>query len=139
MKSYSEMMKYDDYKDRFKYLLIGDKIVGDVTFGGSRYLNQILYKSQKWKSLRNKIIIRDYGFDLAHSDYLISGKILIHHINPITKDDIYSQNPIIYDPENLISVAFQTHNAIHYGDLSYIENKEWKPRTEFDTCPWKRG
>ena len=137
MKSYSEMIKYDDYKDRFKYLLIGDGIVGDATFGGKRYLNQTLYRSPEWKRIRRQIIIRDNGYDLSHKDYMISGKILIHHINPITPEDIFDQNPKIMDPENLISVAFPTHNAIHFGDLTYIENTEWKPRSENDTCPWR--
>ena len=132
-KTYSEMLRYKSFEDRLKYLQL-DGRVGDQTFAGKRALNQILYKSSIWTNLRKKIIIRDYGFDLAHPDFVIFGKILIHHINPITVEDVLDQNPIVFDSENLISTSFDTHNAIHYG--INITKKEYTERAPGDTTLW---
>lgn len=99
-----------------------------MVFGSHRYLNQMIYKSKKWKSIRNEVILRDNGCDMAHEDYIISGPIYIHHINPISIDDILNENKNIFDLENLISTSYKTHDAIHYGSSNnlpklYIERK----------------
>lgn len=135
-KSYSELIQIDDYEDRFDYLNLNG-VVGDPTFGAKRYLNQVLYKSPKWKSLRREIIFRDNGCDLGHKDYMIYGPIYIHHINPITVDDILEERSCVFDPNNLISTTFQTHNAIHYGEKSLIFNG-FSEREKNDTCPWRK-
>lgn len=134
-KSYSELMEIPNYLDRYLYLKFSG-VVGSETFGFSRYLNQAFYQSYEWKKLREEIIIRDAGCDLAHSDYPINGRILIHHLNPITLEDINNRSDSILDPENLICVAFETHNAIHYGDESklFISIPQ---RQKNDTIPWR--
>lgn len=111
--------------------------VGKDTFGYDRYLNQVLYNSQEWKRFRNEIIIRDNGCDLACEGYDIHGRILVHHINPITVDDVVNRNPSVFDPENVICVTHNTHNAIHYGDESLLITAPIE-RTRNDTCPWKK-
>lgn len=108
-------MSIDDFYDRFDYLKLYG-IVGEQTFGSNRYLNQTLYHSPLWKQARYKVLIRDDGFDLGHEDFPIRGKIYVHHINPITVDDVLSENPIVFDLDNLISVSHYTHEAIHFGD-----------------------
>ena len=134
-KTYSELIKMEKFEDRFNYLsLVG--IVGETTFGGHRYLNQILYRSEKWKSTRKEVIFRDNGNDLAHPDYSIAGSIYIHHINPITIDDILEQRPCVFDLENLICTTFRTHNAIHYGTADLLP-KGAAERKRNDTCPWR--
>lgn len=133
--SYSDLIKIEEFEDRFKYLsLVG--IVGETTFGGHRYLNQQLYKSEKWKHTRREVILRDDGCDLAHEDYPISGSVYIHHLNPITIDDILEERPCVFDLNNLVCVSFRTHNAIHYGDENLLSRKpaERKPN---DTCLWR--
>ena len=125
------------FEQRFNYLKL-DGVVAHSTFGGKRYLNQALYQSDEWRSLRLKVILRDDGCDLGHPDHPIHGRILIHHINPITPEDIQSRSPIVFDMDNLISVSFETHNAIHYGDYSLI-NKDVVERRPFDTAPWLGG
>lgn len=134
-RTYSELIKIDKFEDRFNYLsLIG--MVGKTTFGGHRYLNQILYQTEKWKSIRREVIFRDDGCDLGHKNHPIFGSIYIHHLNPITIDDILEERPCVFDLENLISTSFKTHNAIHYGTEDLIP-KEPVKRTKNDTCPWK--
>lgn len=135
-KSYSELITIPSFIERFRYLKIGGK-VGKDTFGHERYLNQILYTSQEWKRFRRDIILRDNGCDLGLEGFEIHGKILIHHINPITPDDIINRSTKIFDPDNAISTRMLTHNAIHYGDESMltVEPIERKP---YDTCPWKQ-
>lgn len=132
-KTYSKMLQYKSFEDRLKYLRL-DGRVGEQTFAGKRTLNQILYKSSVWLNLRKKIIIRDYGFDLAHKDFVIFGKILIHHINPITVEDVLEQNQIVFDLENLVSTSFDTHNTIHYG--TNIAEKGYTERKPGDTTLW---
>lgn len=134
-KSYRELIQMQTFKERFNYLKC-DGFVGDITFGGHRHLNQLLYRSKEWKSVRNKVIIRDDGFDLAHKDYPILGNIYVHHINPISIDDILEEKECVFDPNNLISVSFRTHNAIHYGNEESVA-KGLVVRTPNDTCPWK--
>lgn len=134
IKTYSELITIPTFLDRFKYLQMSGK-VGIETFGRDRYLNQILYKSSEWKRFRNRIIIRDDGCDLATPGFDIHGKIIIHHINPISVEDIINRSPCIFDEENVVCVSFNTHNAIHYGDESLlILPIERRPN---DTCPWK--
>lgn len=135
-KTYSELIKIESFEDRFNYLsLVG--IVGETTFGGHRYLNQMLYNSYKWKKeTRPEVILRDNGCDLAHEDYPIIGFIYIHHINPITIDDILCERPCVFDLENLISVSFKTHNGLHYGTEEVLSNG-FIERKKNDTCPWR--
>ena len=136
-KCYSELIQLPTFIQRYRYLKIGG-VVGEETFGYDRYLNQILYRSPEWKRFRRDIIIRDEARDLACEGYEIIGKILIHHIEPITVRDIELRDPKIFDPENVISVTLNTHNAIHYGDESLLITEPLE-RTPYDTCPWKRA
>lgn len=134
MRTYSDALLYKDFERRFNYLKL-DGIVAHSTFGGHRYLNQALYQSDEWKRVRREVIIRDNGCDLAISDRPIFGKILVHHINPITQEDIVNRASTIFDLDNLITVSFETHNALHYGDYSLVA-KESVVRKPNDTSPW---
>lgn len=138
IKCYSELIEIPTFIGRYNYLRTNSQ-VGDETFGCHRYLNQALYQSREWRDFRRYIILRDGGCDLAHEDYYISDGviILIHHINPITIDDILMRSSSIFDEENVISTILRTHNAIHYGDESLL-NTEPVIRTPNDTCPWRR-
>lgn len=111
--------------------------VGKETFGFDRYLNQIFYRSQKWKSIRDHVIIRDNGCDLGVEGYEIHGRVIIHHMNPITIHDIEHESEFLLDPEYLICTIHNTHNAIHFGDESLLI-KAPVERTMNDTCPWRR-
>lgn len=135
-KTYSELIRLPTFLERYRYLKIGGRI-GEDTFGYDRYLNQTLYRSAEWKRFRREIIVRDEGCDLGLEGYEIIGSILVHHINPITVRDINNRDPKIFDPENVICVSHNTHNAIHYGDESLLITEPVE-RTPFDTCPWKR-
>lgn len=136
IKTYSEMIRFPTFIERYRYLKI-DGIVGDETFGYERYMNQILYHSPEWRKFRRDIILRDNGCDLGTDGYELIGKILIHHIEPITVRDIERRDSKIFDTENVISVSLNTHNAIHYGDESLLITTPIT-RTKFDTCPWRR-
>lgn len=136
IKTYSELITIPTFIERYRYLRIGGKVGAD-TFGYDRYLNQLLYRTPEWKSFRNKIIIRDNGCDLGCEGHDIVGNILVHHINPISAEDVIRRNPMIFDEENVISTMLRTHNAIHYGDESLLIT-EPIVRTANDTCPWKR-
>lgn len=135
IKTYSELITIPTYEERFDYLRLKGA-VGKETFGFDRYLNQTLYNSPEWKRLRRQIIIRDDGCDLACEDYVIHGNIIIHHINPIRIEDVINRSPIVFDPENLICVSHNTHNAIHYGDVNLLSTGPIE-RTPNDTCPWR--
>lgn len=137
IKTYSKAIEIPNFKDRFEYLKLGGK-VGVETFGYDRYLNQTLYRSAEWKRFRNEVILRDNGCDLGCEGYEIHGKILIHHLNPITMEDIINRDTCIFDLENVICTTLDTHNAIHYGDASLLVT-EPITRTKYDTCPWKRA
>lgn len=113
-KSYSEMLCFFTYEERLEYLRTKSKI-GYETFGSYRYLNQDFYKSKMWKKIRNKVILRDYGRDLAVPGLEIDRDIIIHHINPITPEDILNKDPNVYDLDNLVCVSRNTHRLIHYG------------------------
>jgi len=135
-KCYSELIKLPTLIERYNYLQTFSTI-GEETFGGSRYLNQYLYtKSVLWKSVRRKVILRDNGRDLGLDEYIIQGRIIVHHINPLTKEQILNFDPCIFDMENLISCSHDTHNAIHYGDKSLLPQDPIE-RRPFDTCPWR--
>ncbi len=127
----------DSFEDRFNYLALHGR-VGQDTFGYERYLNQMVYKNYKWRALRDQIIIRDGGCDLALEGYDIYDKIYIHHMNPITAEDIENNSEFMWNPEFLICVSFSTHNAIHYGDTSYLNRNKVIERRPNDTIPWKQ-
>lgn len=136
MKRYSELIKIPNFIDRVRYLYIGG-IVGEDTFGHRRHLNQTFYRSNLWRTVRRQITIRDGGFDLGHKDRPIFGSITVHHINPITPDDILNCSYKLVDPENLISVSDMTHRYITYGgDLSLL--MDYSPRVPGDTIPWRK-
>lgn len=119
IKTYTELIRMQTFQERFEYLKL-DGSVGTETFGFDRYLNQIFYSSKEWKRLRNEIIVRDKGCDLACDGYEIQGNIIIHHMNPITPEDIINRNDDLLNPEYLISTVLNTHNAIHYGDSNLL-------------------
>lgn len=137
IKTYSELITIPTFVERFEYLKLGGRI-GEETFGFDRYLNQILYRSIEWKRFRREIILRDMGCDLACEDYEIIGKILIHHLNPLTVEDIENRSYKIFDKNNVICTSLNTHNAIHYGDASLLVTGPII-RTKNDTCPWRRS
>ena len=136
IKTYSELIQIPTFEERFEYLRLNGS-VGQETFGFDRYLNQTFYRSNAWKKIRDFVIIRDNGCDLGVDGYEIYDKILIHHMNPITANDIHRATDILLNPEYLICVTHNTHNAIHYGDDNLLP-KGPIIRTPNDTCPWRR-
>lgn len=135
IKTYSELIALPTFEERYEYLRLNGR-VGEDTFGFDRYLNQNFYRSAEWRHIRDRVIVRDNGCDLAIDDRIIYGKILIHHMNPITDKDLFNLSDILLDPEYLICVSHNTHNAIHYGDGERLA-KDPIVRTKNDTCPWK--
>lgn len=135
IKTYSELIMIPTFEERFEYLKIGGRI-GEQTFGSDRYYNQRFYRSAEWKRVRNEIILRDNGCDLGCPDRPIPGKIIIHHLNPIIIDDIDLGSEYLLNPDYLICVSHNTHNALHYGDKSLLP-KDPVERRPYDTCPWK--
>lgn len=135
IRTYSELSKLQTFEERYAYLKLSGA-VGKDTFGYDRYLNQIFYRSQEWKSIRDKVTIRDEGCDLGVEGYEIHGRIYIHHMNPIMLKDIENRTEFLLDPEYLITTTHSTHNAIHYGDESLLPLIP-KERSANDTCPWK--
>ena len=135
IRSYLECMQLPTFQERYRYLQIGGR-VGKETFGFDRYLNQMLYRTPEWKRFRRDMIVRDNGCDLGCEGYEIYGNILVHHINPITVEDVVNRASCIFDSNNVICTSLNTHNAIHYGDetLLITEPVIRKPN---DTCPWK--
>ena len=137
IRTYSELITNESFIDRYNYLkLVGQ--VGVETFGFDRYINQMLYKSKKWLDARRIVIIRDQGCDLGVDGYEIGDRIIVHHMNPITLEDIEEERDEVFDPEFLISTSFRTHNAIHYGDESLLPQLPID-RNRNDMCPWKNG
>lgn len=134
-RSYRELLQFKTFEDRFDYLKLAGE-VGDPTFGYDRYFNQQFYHSSEWRRARNRIILRDNGCDLGMPDYEIHGRIYIHHINPITKQDVEEFSDNLLNPDNLICVTFDTHNAIHYGDERTLPKTPIE-RAPGDTCPWR--
>lgn len=135
MKTYQEMMMIPTFEGRYEYLKLNGR-VGSDTFGFDRYLNQVLYQSPEWRRTRDRIILRDNGCDLGHPDHPIGGRIIIHHLNPLTPEDLENRSSIIFDENNMVCVSHNTHNAIHYGDADLLP-KDYIPRQPNDTCPWK--
>ena len=135
IRTYSELITFPTFKERFNYLKL-DGLVGESTFGFDRYLNQIFYRSQRWKEIRDFVIIRDNGCDLGVEGYEIHSRIIIHHMNPITIEDIRKESEFLLDPEFLICTIHNTHNAIHYGDENLLIKAPIE-RSKNDTCPWK--
>ena len=136
IRTYSELITLPTFEDRFQYLKLNGQ-VGESTFGFDRYLNQLFYKSDEWIRLRDQIIIRDNGCDLGVEGREIHGRILIHHMNPIRKEDILNRSRYLLDPEFLICTVKRTHDAIHYGDENLLLTIP-KERRKNDTCPWRR-
>ena len=137
IRTYSELIQLPTFEERFEYLRL-DGIVGRDTFGFDRYLNQQFYRSSEWKRIRNQVIVRDNGCDLGIDDYEIHGRILIHHMNPISIEDLQHMSDFLMNPEYLICVSHRTHNAIHYGDESLIVSAPIE-RSQNDTCPWRHS
>ena len=137
IKTYSELITLPTFEERYRYLKLKGNI-GEETFGFDRYMNQKFYRSAEWKRIRDYVIVRDNGCDLGIEDRPIrAGRILIHHMNPITSKDIRYVTDALLNPEYLISVTHETHNAIHYGDEDQLV-KDPTVRTPNDTCPWKK-
>lgn len=131
---YSELAELQTFKERYRYLRL-DGTVAEETFGFDRYLNQKFYHSAEWRRVRDFVIARDLGSDLGLVDYPIRGRVYIHHMNPMTKWDLQKIREEMLDPEFLICVSHDTHNAIHYGDERLLID-DWQERTPNDTCPW---
>lgn len=137
IRTYNELMLLPTFEERFEYLKLSGR-VGEETFGFDRWLNQKFYRSAEWKHLRDQVIIRDNGCDLGVEGREIYGKILIHHMNPISKKDILERTDLLLNPMYLISVTKQTHDAIHYSDESILM-KDPIVRSRNDTCPWRHN
>lgn len=137
IRTYSELSKLETFEERYRYLKL-DGTVGEETFGYDRWLNQMFYKDSEWLAVRGKVIIRDQGCDLGIEDREIPEGVIImvHHMNPITKEDILNRSKYLLDPEYLITTVKNTHDAIHYGDESILMTAPIE-RTKNDTCPWK--
>lgn len=133
--TYSELSRLQTFEERFEYAKLGG-VIGESTFGFDRYLNQALYRSPEWRRLRNQIIIRDNGCDLGVDGMSIGKYIIVHHLNPLTIEDLDERNEDIFNPEYLVCVSRNTHNAIHFGDESLLPKGPIERRPN-DTCPWK--
>lgn len=136
IRTYSELITIPTFEERYKYLRLGGR-VGEETFGFDRYLNQIFYKDPEWLSARDRVILRDNGCDLGVEGREIHNRIIVHHMNPVTKEQILNRDSDLFNPEYLICTVKRTHDAIHYGDDSLLY-KDPVERTKNDTCPWKR-
>lgn len=136
IRTYSELISLPTFEERYRYLRLSGR-VGEETFGFDRYINQIFYRSKEWKEIRDHVIVRDNGCDLGIPGREIYGKILIHHMNPITQEDILNRSDLLLNPEYLICTVKNTHDAIHYGDESILY-KDPIVRSKNDTCPWRR-
>lgn len=135
VKSYRNLILLPSFDDRYEYLKL-QGVVGESTFGFDRYMNQHFYTSREWRQFRNKIIARDDGCDMGLEDYPIAGRVIIHHINPLTVEDFENLTDALFDPDNVICVSENTHQAIHYGDISLLPAPPIV-RAPNDTCPWR--
>lgn len=136
-KSYAELSSLSTFEDRYNYLKVHSS-VGYETFGFDRYLNQKFYRSQEWEQARNAVIVRDKGCDMGLDGYPIKGEFLIHHINPLTLEDVQNNSDKMLDINNLVLVSKKTHNAIHFGDDTIVKEKKVTIRTPHDTSPWRK-
>lgn len=137
IKTYSELITIPTFEERYRYLRIGGR-VGEETFGFDRYLNQVFYRSQEWRSIRDQVILRDNGCDLGIPGREIPSRIIVHHMNPLTMEDVVNRTEFLLDPEYLICTVKGTHDAIHYGDESLLI-KAPVERRKNDTCPWRHS
>lgn len=135
IKCHRDLIQLESFIERYQYLKLHGK-VGEDTFGLDRYVNQTLYKSHKWRRTRSQIIIRDNGCDLGVEGHELDNYIVVHHMNPITLEDIEEERDIIFDPENLICCSSRTHQAIHFGDEGLLP-KDFVQRRPNDTCLWR--
>ena len=138
MRTYSELIKLQTFEDRFRYLMTRSK-VGEDTFGWKRYLNQVFYRSAEWKKIRDYVIVRDQAYDLAFDAdiHLLNAGIEVHHLNPLTREDVMNKTRFLTDPEFLVTTFSKTHKALHYGDESYLlQFSGFKERRANDTSPW---
>lgn len=135
IRTYSELIRLPTFEERFRYLKL-DGLVGKDTFGFDRYLNQEFYRSKEWKEVRDFVLVRDNGCDLGVDGYEIVGRIYIHHMNPITVNDIVHSSDFLLNPDYLICVSHNTHNAVHYGDENLLVTAPVERRKN-DTCPWR--
>lgn len=135
IKRYSELQQLETFEERFNYLKLSGS-VGVETFGFDRYINQRFYKDPRWKSIRDQVIVRDSACDLGILDREIMGNVYVHHMNPITAQDIINNSDLVFNPDYLICVSHETHNAIHYGDESYLNKYQIVDRTKNDQSPW---
>lgn len=135
IRCYKELKRLKTFQERYDYLRVGG-MIGDSTFGFERYLNQMLYSSPQWRKIRDEVIIRDNGNDLGIDGFQIFDHIVVHHMNPITIEQVEEAASEIFDPEYLICCSTRTHNAIHYGDSSLLPQLPLE-RRQNDTCPWK--
>lgn len=136
-KSYAELIKLPSYEERFEYLKLSGTI-GEETFGQhARYLNQRFYQSKEWRDFRRKILVRDIG-DLGIEEHPLGERAIIHHINPITEEQVLAFDPALLDPDNVVAVSYRTHEALHFGNIetAFIRSADRSPN---DTCPWKGG
>lgn len=136
IRTYSELITLPTFEERFDYLQLNGR-VGEDTFGHQRYLNQVFYKTREWRDLRHYVIVRDNGCDLGVEGFDIYGPVHVHHMNPITIEDIENRSEFLLDPEYLISTSDRTHKAISYGDKSLLPLPPIE-RFRNDTCPWRR-
>jgi hypothetical protein len=134
-RTYQELIQLPTFKERFEYLKL-DGYVGKSTFGYDRYINQKFYTSPEWRRLRREVILRDECRDLAVEGYEIQGKVLIHHINPISLEDLEGRSPAAYSLDNLICVSPLTHEAIHYSNYDLLPQDPVE-RFPNDMCPWR--
>jgi hypothetical protein len=135
IRCYSDLIQLETFKERYYYLKLHGK-VGEDTFGFDRYVNQSLYKSNKWKRTRSQVIIRDNGCDLGIEGHELDNYIVIHHMNPLTLEDIEEERDVVFNPEYLISCSSRTHKAIHFGDENLLP-KDFIERRPNDTCLWR--
>lgn len=136
-RSYTELSKIPDRRSRFEYLRI-DGSVGRETFGFNRFLNQAFYTSSRWRAVREKVILRDNACDMGIELDEIAGMVVVHHLNPITQDEVENDDPALYDPENLVSVSELTHKAIHYSNYQMLQMSSLAERRPNDMAPWKK-
>ena len=139
IRSYSELVSLPTFAERYTYLKL-EGLVGEETFGSRRFVNQDFYRSYEWQKIRREVILRDNGLDLGVFGIPIAGQILIHHMNPLTLSDFVNRTEFLTNPEYLICVSKQTHNALHYGSdlvMLYANDREYIPRFQNDTSPWR--
>lgn len=136
MRTFKELDRCKTFEERYEYLRLKGE-VGQDTFGFDRYINQMFYKSAEWKRVRDQVIVRDNGCDMGDAEHPIMGRIIIHHMNPIRKEDFNDNPDFLLNPDYLVCVSHNTHNAIHYGSINLLPREpiERKPN---DTCPWRK-